>query len=101
MKSIWIKLAAASLLVAGLALGAQKQDSVERQLKAARNTELVDGNLKAAIDQYKKVAQSGVRSLEAQALLYMAEAYQKLGDEESKKVCSSIRRFHSCGSRAQ
>ena len=61
------------------AAGGSTQD-VERLLKAAMNTELVDGNLKLAIEQYKKVADSGNRALAAQALLRMADCYQKLGD---------------------
>jgi len=95
MKSIWMKLAAAALLIAGLALGAEKQDTVERQLKAARNTEIVDGNLKAAIEQYKKVAQSGNRSLAAQALLYMAECYRKLGDAEAQRIYRQVVRDYA------
>jgi len=95
MKSLWIRLAATSLLIAGFAFGAQKQDAVERQLKAARNTELVDGNLKSAIEQYKKVAQSGIRPLAAQALLYMAECHQKLGDAESQRIYQQIVRDYA------
>lgn len=84
-----------SLLAAMLAAGANKAQDAERQLKAAMNTELVDGNLKAAIDQYKKVAQSGVRPLAAQALVHMAECYQKLGDSESRKIYEQIVREYA------
>jgi Tol biopolymer transport system component len=90
MKSILIGLASALLLVSALAFGAQKQADVERQLKTAMNTELVDRNLKAAIEQYKKVVDSGIRPLAAQALIHMAECYQKLGDAESQKVYQRI-----------
>jgi Tol biopolymer transport system component len=79
-----------ALLAVTFALGADKTQDAERQLKAAMNTELVDGNLKAAIEQYKKVAQSGVRPLAAQALLHMAGCYQKLGDAEARKIYERI-----------
>jgi Tol biopolymer transport system component len=78
------------LLAAALLAVAQKADDAERMLKAAQNAELVDGNLQRAIEQYKKIAQSGNRALAAKALLRMAECYQKLGDAESKKIYERI-----------
>src|SRR3990172_7340187 len=90
MKPILIGIVSAMLVMAALALGAQKPDDVERKLKAAMNTELVDGNLKAAIEQYKKVAQRGIRPLAAQALVHMAECYQKLGDAEARKIYERV-----------
>src|SRR4029079_14103418 len=77
VKPIWI-----GILAAVLAVGADKAQDAERLLKAAMNTELWNGNLKAAIEGYKKVAQSGVRPLAVQSLVHMAECYQKLGDSE-------------------
>src|SRR5580765_1708783 len=74
---------AASAIAAAHAQGAQ---DVERLLKTAMNTELVDGNLKAAIGQYNKVVQSGNRPLAAQALLHMAECYEKLGDAQARTI---------------
>jgi len=67
----------------------------ERQFKAAMNTELVDGNLKSAIDQYKKVAASGNRALASQALVRMAECYQKLGDAEAQKIYERLVREYA------
>ena len=78
------------IVAAMLAAGADKAQDAERLLKAAMNTELVDGNLKSAIEQYKKVAQSGIRPLAAQALMHMAECYQKLGDAESRKIYEQV-----------
>jgi Tol biopolymer transport system component len=72
-----------------LAAGADRNPNAERLLKAAMNTELVDGNVKAAIDQYKRIVdQYGRtdRATAAQALLRMAEAYQKLGDAQAKSA---------------
>lgn len=95
MKRIWIGIVSAMFALTMLAFGAQKTQDVERQLKAAMNTELVDGNLKAAIEQYKKVAQSGIRPLAAQALIHMAECYQKLGDAEASKIYERVLRDYA------
>ena len=86
MRSLLIAIASVALAgsIAG-ATGDAAQDA-ERQLKAAMNTELVDGNLKLAIEQYQKVADSGNRVLAAQALLRMADCYQKLGDREAQAI---------------
>jgi Tol biopolymer transport system component len=74
---------------------APRAQDVDKLFKAAMNTELVDGNLQAAIEQYKKVVQTGSRALAAQALLRMAECYQKLGDAESRKVYERLVRDYS------
>jgi len=50
------------------------------------NTELVDGDLKKAIEQYGRVAAGGNRALAAQALVRMAECYQKLGDLQARTI---------------
>jgi len=83
------------ILAAMLAAGAQKADEAERLLKAAMNTELVDGNLQAAIEQYEKVVQSGNRAAAAQALIHMAECYQKLGGAESRKIYERVLREYA------
>jgi Tol biopolymer transport system component len=78
-----------------VAMHAQSAQEAERLLKAAMNTEVVDGNLNAAIEQYQKVVQSGNRPLGAQALLHIAECYQKLGDAESKAIYERVIREFS------
>jgi Tol biopolymer transport system component len=55
-------------------------------LRAAMETETVKGDLKAAIEQYKKLAESSERGVAAQALLRLAECYQKLGDAQAQPV---------------
>ena len=87
MRSLLI--AIASCVVAATVVGAAAQDA-ERQLKAAMNIELVDGNLKLAIEQYQKVVDSGIRVLAAQALLRMADCYQKLGDREAQAIYARL-----------
>jgi len=81
------------LVVAALALptvvaqkGDQKGDQAEVQLKAAINKEVVEGNLKAAIDLYRKIAQSGNRPVAARALVRMGQCYEKLGEANAREA---------------
>jgi Tol biopolymer transport system component len=89
------RLAAGVLALLVLASVAPSAQDAERLFKAAINTEMVDGNLKAAIEQYRKVAASGNRALAAQALLRMAECYQKLGDAEAQKIYQRLARDYA------
>jgi Tol biopolymer transport system component len=73
-----------------LAVNVPAAQDLERQFKAAMNTEMVDGNCKAAIEQYNKVAAGGHRGLAAQALLRMAGCHQKLGDNEAQRIYARI-----------
>ena len=47
---------------------------------------MIEGDLKGAIEQYKKIAQGEDRSVAARALIRLAECYQKLGDAQAKTV---------------
>lgn len=78
------------VLAAALAGGAEKDAEAERLLKAASNKELVDGDIKGAIEQYKKVAQRKNRAAAAQALVKMGECYEKLGDTEARKAYERV-----------
>jgi Tol biopolymer transport system component len=83
------------LATAMLTAGADQKQEAERLLKAATNAELVDGNLKAAIDQYRRIVDTygkTARTTAAQALLRMAECYQKLGDAQAQKIYERIMR---------
>jgi Tol biopolymer transport system component len=77
------------LTVALVAQGVVAQD-LERLFKSAVNTETVDRNCKAAIEQYRKVAAGSNRALAAQALLRMAGCYQQLGDAEAQRIYGRI-----------
>jgi Tol biopolymer transport system component len=65
-----------------------KDTKAEVALQAAIKTETVDGNLKGAIEQYKKIAaQPGAgRAVVATALLRMGQCYEKLGDAETREA---------------
>lgn len=60
------------------------------QFKAAQHKEEVEGDLKGAIEEYKKISEGRDRRLAALALLRMAEAYQKLGDSQARAVYARI-----------
>jgi Tol biopolymer transport system component len=86
MKSLLIAIASLALAATLAGAAGDAAQDTERQLKAAMNTELVDGNLKLAIEQYKRIAESSNRALAAQALVRLAECYQKLGDKEAQTI---------------
>ena len=65
---------------------AQVRDKTDAVFKAAMDKETVEGDLRGAIEQYKRVAQSQDRSIAAKALIRMAECYQKLGDVQARKI---------------
>jgi Tol biopolymer transport system component len=84
-------------LLAGLLFAALFAASSENQIKdtqaevalqAAIKTETVDGNLRSAIEQYKKIAaQPGAgRTTVATALLRMGQCYEKLGDTDTQEA---------------
>ena len=68
----------------------QSSRSAEVEFKAAQHKEEVVGDFKAAIDQYKKIAQGKDRTFAARALLRMAALYQKQGDAEAQKVYERV-----------
>lgn len=88
MKSIFV-----GTLALVLAAGAQSNEA-ERQLRAAMNAELVNGDLKAAIRQYGDIAvkYKNDRAVAAKALVKMAEAYQKMGDTEANRIYERVLR---------
>jgi Tol biopolymer transport system component len=100
MKRLWI---VAVLLTAGLGAGAVRgqqggtargratASSQNVQLEAAVKKEVVDGDVKAAIELYRALAKSSDRALAAQALFRMAGCHAKLGDAaEAQKIYSQI-----------
>jgi Tol biopolymer transport system component len=81
-----------------LTAGADPKQEAERLLKAAKNTVLVDGNVKGALEQYRHIVNTygkTDRAVAAQALVGMAECYHKLGDPEARKVYQQLVREYS------
>jgi Tol biopolymer transport system component len=84
--------AAAALLMANL-LPAQTTEAARTLMQTAVKTEVVDGNLKSAIQQYSTIVAKYGKSdhgLAAQALLHMADCYRKMGDAEAHKIYERI-----------
>jgi Tol biopolymer transport system component len=81
-----LRLSTILMLLASASLFAQTRPAVA--LKAAMDKEVVDGDLRGAIDAYKKIVDTpGVdRATAAQALVRMADCYQRLGDAEARKI---------------
>jgi len=71
---------------------AQASRSAEVQLKAALHKEQVEGDLKGAIEQYKKIAaQPGAgRATVATALLRMGQCHEKLGNAEARTAYQRV-----------
>src|SRR6185295_18107133 len=90
---------AALVAITGESFLAQQTNSQsvkdEVALRAAMERETVQGDLKGAIEQYKKIAESKDRSIAVRALVQMAGAYQKLGDAEARKVYQRIVRDYA------
>ena len=80
-------------LTLALAAGAPAQ-SPEVLLRAAMDKETVDGDLKAAIEQYKKVlARAGTnRAVAAQALVRLGICYERQGNAEARKTYDRVLR---------
>ncbi len=81
----WITGVALAAVLCALAVAAQSQDKAEIALRAAMEKEKVEGDLKGAVEQYKKLAQGNNRAIAAQALIHMGECYEKLGSKEADK----------------
>jgi Tol biopolymer transport system component len=81
-RSVWVILALAAASVAPAA----QNNSARTQMEAARKAEIVDGDLRGAIRQYAAIADKfkADRAVAADALLRMAECYQKLGDSQAR-----------------
>jgi len=91
-------LVAAAVLAAGLqTTSAQNAAPGDKLLASAQHKATVDGDLKGAIEDYKKIvgAAGSNRALAATALLRMAECYQKLGDAEAQKIYDRLVRDYA------
>jgi len=86
---VWITtlLLSALLAVPGTALG---QVSAEVALRAAMETETVEGDLRGAIEQYRTIAEGDDRGLAAAALVRMAGCYEKLGEPAARETYERV-----------
>jgi Tol biopolymer transport system component len=72
-----------------------KDDRAEVALQAAIKKEMVDGDLKGAIEQYMKIAQSGNRAAAARALVRMGQCQERLGEAEARKAYEKVVREYA------
>lgn len=78
----------ALVVVAGVAPRAQSK--ADLALKAAMDKEVVDGDLKAAIELYRQIARGSDRALAARALIRMGQCYEKLGDAQARTAYEQV-----------
>src|SRR5262245_41516669 len=91
MWRIYMLMLAALLAVQGVRqLRAQSPSKAELSLRAAIEIETVKGDLKKAIDEYKRLASNRDRTVAAKALLRMAGCYEKLGSTEARRVYERV-----------
>jgi Tol biopolymer transport system component len=72
------------------AAGVTAQVGAEVALRTAVEKETVKGDLKGAIEQYKKLAQGKDRGVAARALVRMGQCYEKLGDAEAANAYNRV-----------
>jgi Tol biopolymer transport system component len=89
----WIALIMSAVLV--LSLGAtrketQKDARAEAQLQAAIVKETVEGDLKGAIELYRKLSDGNDHAVAAKALVRMGQCYEKLGNAEAMKAYERV-----------
>lgn len=79
------------VLTAALVLAPVAAQDFNVELQRAVQKEAVSGDLKAAIQDYQRIAEAAPdRSVKARALLRMADAHRKLGDAEAKRIYEQI-----------
>ncbi len=76
----------------GVLLLAQAPRPAAVQFKAAQHKEEVEGDLKGAVEQYKKIAQGGDRTQAAKALVAVGKCYEKLGQQEARLAYERVLR---------
>ncbi len=85
----------AALLVGQAIVGAQSSREVEKQFKAAQYKADVQGDLKGAIEDYRRIADGSDRAAAAKALLAMGESYQQLGTGDARAVFTRVVRDYA------
>jgi Tol biopolymer transport system component len=93
-----ILLRGATIVAAAIVqLGAMQTPTGEALIANARHKASVDGDVRAAIELYKQAVSAAGRNraLAAEALVAMAECYQKLGDAEARKVYEEVLRKYA------
>jgi dipeptidyl aminopeptidase/acylaminoacyl peptidase len=79
-------------LLVAVTLNAQKSDPARVMFEAARKKEVVDGDLPAAIEQYKSIVSrfKNDSAIVADALIHMAACYEKFNNAEARRIYERI-----------
>ena len=91
MRKILAVLVMAGVLAAGFGFEQQKGQQ-EVALQAAIRMETVEGNLKGAIEAYRKIAGGSDRAVAARALIRMGQCYERLGNSEARNAYGRVLR---------
>lgn len=94
----YVTCAVAMAMALSMPLSARTGQNLEGQLQKAIQTETVTGDLKAAIEQYRRIVQAAGaenRRVAAQALVRMAECHRKLGDADAARIYERVLRDFS------
>src|SRR5687767_4174863 len=78
-------------------LPAHTSAQAEKALESARHKDVVDGDLKGAIDQYRKIARQFDKQPEiaARALYQLGQCQEKLGQSEARQSYERIVREYA------
>ena len=90
-RMLLISSALVGLALAPIALS-QRASRAELRFQEAHRKETIDGDLKSAIDLYRRAIGEAAsnRTVAAQALVRMGECYEKLGDAEARKAYERV-----------
>ena len=72
------------------AMLSQNWDKAEAALKFAMDKEVLEGNLKAAIEQYKKLTLDANKSVAARAMVRLGECYEKQGSGLARQTYEQV-----------
>jgi len=95
IKSVLLTWLLYTALSAGYLASQAKDNQAEVALQAAIKIETVDGDLRGAIEQYKKIAAmpGAGRATVATALLRMGQCHEKLGEAQTKEARAAYERL--------
>jgi Tol biopolymer transport system component len=88
--SRWMTGVALAAFLSVPAAAAQPQDKAEVALRAAMEKETVEGDVKGAIEQYKKLAQGANKPVAARALVRLGGCYEKQGNADARKTYEQV-----------
>src|SRR5688572_11693371 len=87
MKTILTVLAIGCLIIA---VASAQSRSASDQYQDALRLEEIKGDLKGAIEQYRRLAQGTDRAIAAKALIQMAGCYEKLGQNDARQAYERV-----------